>query len=397
MGKKIVPVSYEVVPIPAVPTLEKMVKIVEAVEPLDQTAQVIRAATLKWTTILEQKSGRPLTWSYFATIAAAQKEQAVERKLRADWNFIMESEQTHNKIVLKGNLIAPILPIWGIHEIRNSLIDFRWFQCLQLIQSGSYHGLAELSEACEQQNLQARILDEIEFDIKYVVVPKTVEIIENYVVDVIKAYLWPFRQITTDITPRQPSINNAPVMVRIVFNKRTPSFDLLIQRPIDVIRFNKIRLPIVLDKILPLKAGINNVKRVAQQLTGKDLFPVCVIEQQTLRTFDNKTYPITLDACHRVLVADATEAQKWGIMVRQLPGAQKEIEIYIEESKIELTSAAIKLTVDGQEILPVLNEYKALVSPLSGKTIGKVVEAQVHGKKSYPYQHLSLCYRFRWA
>lgn len=39
-----------------------MVKIVEAVEPLDQTAQVIRAATLKWTTILEQKSGRPLTW-----------------------------------------------------------------------------------------------------------------------------------------------------------------------------------------------------------------------------------------------------------------------------------------------------------------------------------------------
>ena len=36
-----------------------------------------------------------------------------------------------------------------------------------------------------------------------------------------------------------------------------------------------------------------------------------------------RTYPITLDACHRVLVADATEAQKWGIMVRQLPGAQK--------------------------------------------------------------------------
>ena len=38
----------------------------------------------------------------------------------------------------------------------------------------------------------------------------------------------------------------------------------------------------------------------------------------------------------------------------------KEIEIYIEESKIELTSAAIKLTVDGQEILPVLNEYKVI-------------------------------------
>ena len=78
-------------------------------------------------------------------------------------------------------------------------------ECAKMIEmkkSGSYHGLAELSEACEQQNLQARILDEIEFDIKYVVVPKTVEIIENYVVDVIKAYLWPFRQITTDITPR---------------------------------------------------------------------------------------------------------------------------------------------------------------------------------------------------
>ena len=39
---------------------------------------------------------------------------------------------------------------------------------------------------------------------------------------------------------------------------------------------------------LKKQAGINNVKHVAQQLTGKDLFPVCVIEQQTLRTFDNK-------------------------------------------------------------------------------------------------------------
>ena len=249
-----------------------MVKIVEAVEPLDQTAQVIRAATFKWTTILVQKSARPLTWSYFATIAAAQKEQLAESKLRADWNFVMESEQTHNKIILKGNLVAPILPVWGIHEIRNSLIDFRWFQCMELIQSGTkvfhvhvtgttkvsaeqkeyskvskearecakliemkqsgaYKGLAELSEACEEQRLQARTLDEIDFDIKYFNVPKTVEVVENYIVDVLKAYLWPFRQITTDLTPmRQQSINDAPVMVRIVFNKRTPSFDLVIQR-----------------------------------------------------------------------------------------------------------------------------------------------------------------------
>lgn len=425
--KKIVPVSYEVVPIPAVPTLEKMVKIVEAVEPLDQTAQVIRAATFKWTTILVQKSARPLTWSYFATIAAAQKEQLAESKLRADWNFVMESEQTHNKIILKGNLVAPILPVWGIHEIRNSLIDFRWFQCMELIQSGTkvfhvhvtgttkvsaeqkeyskvskearecakliemkqsgaYKGLAELSEACEEQRLQARTLDEIDFDIKYFNVPKTVEVVENYIVDVLKAYLWPFRQITTDLTPmRQQSINDAPVMVRIVFNKRTPSFDLVIQRPMDITRFNKIRLPVVLDKILPLKAGINNVKHVAQKLTGKNLFPICVVEQQVLRTFDNKTYPIALDACHRVLAADATQAQKWGIMVRQVAGANgavhKEVEIFIEESKIELTSAAIKLTVDGQEILPALNQYKALVSPLSHKYLGKVALAKVHGKK----------------
>ena len=98
----------------------------------------------------------------------------------------------------------------------------------------------------------------------------------------------------------------------VIFNLKIYFFPNI--RPIDVIRFNKIRLPIVLDKILPLKvrchfhnffchiffffsrifpflkkqAGINNVKHVAQQLTGKDLFPVCVIEQQTLRTFDNK-------------------------------------------------------------------------------------------------------------
>merc|ERR1711974_449326 len=59
----------------------------------------------------------PLTWSYFATIAAAQKQQTQERKLRTDWNFVMESEQTHNKMILHGYLVAPLLPVYNIHEI----------------------------------------------------------------------------------------------------------------------------------------------------------------------------------------------------------------------------------------------------------------------------------------
>jgi len=269
---------------------------------------------------------------------------------------------------------------------------------IEMKRSGTYKGLAELSGVCEEQRLQARTLDEIDFDIKYFNVPKKVEFYENVIVDVIKAYLWPFRQMATELTPvRQQTIQDAPVMVRIVFNKRTPSFDLVIQRPMDITR-NKIRLPIVLDKILPLKAGINNVKHVVQKVTGSTVYPVCIVEQETLRTFDNKTLPLTLDACHRVLAADCTEAKRWGIMARQVPGANKEVEVYIERSKIVITESAgiLKLILDGQEIqdqVP-LNEYLYLVSPLSHRVVARVSATMANGKKVFLVVNLDFAVLF---
>ena len=51
-------------------------------------------------------------------------------------------------------------------------------------------------------------------------------------------------------------------------------------------------------------------------------------------------------------------------MARQVPGANKEVEVYIERSKIVITESAgiLKLILDGQEIqdqVP-LNEYLVL-------------------------------------
>ena len=106
-----------------------------------------------------------------------------------------------------------------------------------------------------------------------------VEIYESKIVSYLKVAMWPFlRMDMSTEEPRISSVSVIPVSAKIRFNRRTPSFDLTINRPQEKIEFRQIRLPYGLNHIVPLKAGINNIKRIAQKVTGSTLYPVCKIE-----------------------------------------------------------------------------------------------------------------------
>merc|ERR1712018_343957 len=328
---------------------ERQEKIVKAVESLDKSLESISALTFKLSTTLEGSS-RPRTWKYFMTLVGGQKQESSERRIKSQWNINLQSEQSQKSIVLRGELESPILPVWEESEIRNSLIDFRFHNTLEVLESGSRQWnidvtgnskvsheqkefskvsqeakrcqllkerkqsekavLAKLSPACEKVREQSATLDEVGFTIRYNNVPRSVEYVETMAVDSMKALLWPFRRINEERSRvnMENSIRSAPVMVRLVFNKRSPSFDMTVQRPQEELKFRQIRLPSVVRKVLPLKAGVNNVKLIAQKLTGHSLFPVCKLESQTLKTFDNKTFPAHLDYCYHLLAADCSQS-----------------------------------------------------------------------------------------
>ena len=396
---------------------ERQEKIVKAVESLDKSLESISALTFKLSTTLEGSS-RPRTWKYFMTLVGGQKQESSERRIKSQWNINLQSEQSQKSIVLRGKLESPTLPVWEESEIRNSLIDFRFHNTLEVLESGSRQWnidvtgnskvsheqkefskvsqeakrcqllkerkqsekavLAKLSPACEKVREQSATLDEVEFTIRYNNVPRSVEYVETMAVDSMKALLWPFRRINEERSRvnMENSIRSAPVMVRLVFNKRSPSFDMTVQRPQEELKFRQIRLPSVVRKVLPLKAGVNNVKLIAQKLTGHSLFPVCKLESQTLKTFDNKTFPAHLDYCYHLLAADCSQSKSFSVMARNMkPGDRKELKVVLGQTIIKIVPQSSSLQsqkriiVDEQELTIQPNQWLQVRSKLNRNSV----------------------------
>merc|ERR1711899_496251 len=354
---------------------ERQEKIVQALEQiqivpsqrLSSEIERVQAVTLKVSTTLV--SSRPTTWSYVATIAGAQGAEAM--KIKTKWNVVLQDQQSAEKIVAKGHLQAPLLPIWNTHAIRSSMIDFRYMntlemhrsgskvwsidiegssrtseeqkefskisqeavQCEKLIeksQSGEKGVLAKLSEPCQKMREQARTIDEVDFSIRYHNVPH-VEYYETKAASYLKLGLWPFLRL--DLS-EQKSIEGQSVA----------------QGPHSAkIEFRQIRLPYGLNHVLPLKAGLSNAKLIAKKVTGSVLYPVCKIEGQALKTFDNKTLPVDLDRCYHLVAADCSEQKSFAVLLRELSSESKrEVKIILGQSEIKLIpegSSDIKVVV----------------------------------------------------
>ena len=89
---------------------------------------------------------------------------------------------------------------------------------------------------------------------------------------------------------------------RIQFQKDTPSFDLVLERPMEKLEFSQIRLPYPLNLILPLKSGIaNSVKTTANLISANTILPTCQVEGKALQTFDNRLDSFLLNFINRLL------------------------------------------------------------------------------------------------
>jgi len=331
---------------------------------------------------------RPLSWSYVGTFLRSLERLENPKKMwQTNWFIDARDDQTKGRIILKGRTLTPTLSnSWDIHALRSSMIDYRlttgmeiyhdrtflWsiksdtkalathqqkeysrtspeaVLCQKLTQrkEAGEAVIAKLSEPCEIMRQQALALDEILITVQYKNVPAWVETVEAKSVEIFKTIMWPFLKLNPLEQQSRPigPIKTFPVYARIQFRKDTPSFDLTIERPMGKVQLGQVRLPYPLNLILPLKAGLNNVKLASNMVSANTLFPVCKVESRALQTFDNRSLPLIMDPCYTLVAADCSNHGRFSVQARELPTGQKDHKIIVGKTMIDI------ITVPGSPI-----------------------------------------------
>lgn len=431
--KKLVPISIESEEVEAKrmhpERQEKIEKVLKSLEVSPEASS--KAFAIKASVTLQ--GSRPKTYSYASVIAGVSKPEPSQRKYQSNWLVQLMCKQTNSMIVLKGNLQSPVLPVWDIHAIRSSMVDYRFYNSIQFVKDGSkkwavdidtkaqttheqkehsrksaeaklcqrltqekesspeqnQQVLAKLSQACEYMREQARTLDEVQVTVKYENVPRSFEWAESRAMEMFKTVMWPYLRMDTKMQKAEVSIKSSPVYTRIQFHKTTPSFDLTIERPEGKMQFKQVRTPYPLNYILPLKADVNNVKLVAQQLSARSLYPVCKIEGNAIQTFDNRSLPLKMDKCFHLLTADCTHQQQFGVLLReQQQQGQRQLQIFLGRSEIKISpeQSELKVEVDGQQRQIRSNQWQELRSSQQ-EVLAQVLKTQNKVVKIYAPQY----------
>lgn len=335
------------------------------------------------------KGNRPKTYTYSFAFAKGRQSQETKR-VEQKWNLHLESGDNSEswmpkKICLNGKLDFPLLPIWNVNRLRTSLaefyyqnnLSFGWKKCsesfistkgvarvsskqrsysretpenrkCQKMTHESVKG-SELSEACQQARDQASALDEIEFTTEFKNVPKLVSVAEQRAVGLLKAYWWPYYNFKASHGSESFS-QSYQTRTLIAFKQNTPSFDLTITRPQEVVTFANIHVLEPYSLFFPLKAGMSTYSTL-RKVSGNAVYPSCKVDATTITSFDNKTIPFKSDKCFHLLTADCSKYKRFGVSVRNFQDDKMEVKVYLKDTVVFMTpseNGQPKVTVDGQ-------------------------------------------------
>merc|ERR1712198_746630 len=321
---------------------------------------------LTLTTSLILKSTRPRTFTYTLTAAHGSRNSG-SSKIHHEWNLMLESQipQTQlKKVSVSGKLTMPILPMWNIEHIRNSLINFEYENKMaltlangktsEIITTGTAKTSEEQksfssmsSEAKQLRNLiatrttgasskliaeleeivriQASTLDKVVFQTEYVNVPRSFEVAQSKVINFLKAYLYPcYCPSASTVESHQFESLRYKSTVQVSFHQQTPSFDLEIVRPTEKIFFRNVRVSYPYNLFFPLSAIRNNVRLAANQLVSGSVLSTktCTISGFNMNKFNGQNLwiptnlPIGTIADGITIALDASNFHRFGVIAR---------------------------------------------------------------------------------
>merc|ERR1712198_738311 len=310
---------------------------------------------LTLTTSLILKSTRPRTFTYTLTAAHGSRNSG-SSKIHHEWNLMLESQipQTRlKKVSVSGKLTMPILPMWNIEHIRNSLINFEYENKMALRTTGASSKLiAELEEIVR---IQASTLDKVVFQTEYVNVPRSFEVAQSKVITFLKAYLYPYScPSASTVESHQFESLRYKSTVQVSFHQQTPSFDLEIVRPTEKIFFRNVRVSYPYNLFFPLSAIRNNVRLAANQLVSGSVLSTktCAVNGTGMTKFNGQSLDIPTGVGNTgiALALDASNFLRFGVIVEAESGNKWGTLVFLKNNLVEINPVRSKVLVNNRPV-----------------------------------------------
>jgi len=375
---------------------------------------------LTLTTSLILKSTRPRTFTYTLTAAHGSRNSG-SSKIHHEWNLMLESQipQTQiKKVSISGKLTMPILPIWNIEHIRNTLINFEYENKMaltlangktsEIITTGTAKTSEEQksfssrsSEAKQLRNLiatrttgasskliaeleeivriQASTLDKVIFQTEYVNVPRSFEVAQSKVINFLKAYLYPYYcPSASTVESHQFESLRYKSTVQVSFHQQTPSFDLEIVRPTEKVFFRNVRVSYPYNLFFPLSAIRNNVRLAANQLVSGSVLSTktCAINGLHMIKFNGQSLDIPTGLAYPgnsfVLALDASNFHRFGVYGRSESGNKWETIVFLKKNLVEINPVSSKVLVNDRPVTGITTGKPTIVKGISGQPIATI-------------------------
>merc|ERR1711972_667106 len=298
-------------------------------------------------------------------------------------------------VSVSGKLTMPILPIWNIEHIRNSLINFEYENKMaltlangktsEIITTGTAKTSEEQksfssmsSEAKQLRNLiatrtstgasskliaeleeivriQASTLDKVVFQTEYVNVPRSFEVAQSKVINFLKAYLYPYYcPSASTVESHQFESLRYKSTVQVSFHQQTPSFDLEIVRPTEKIFFRNVRVSYPYNLFFPLSAIRNNVRLAANQLVSGSVLSTktCAITGHHIVKFNGLSMdiPKALTRNGLVLAFDSSNFNRFGVFAMPIGGDKWETIVHLKKNKVVINPVSSKVLVNDRPV-----------------------------------------------
>ena len=402
---------------------QSLSKVISQLE--SSSSEVSEVTGLTLTTSLILKSTRPRTFTYSMTAAVGSKNEEAARKIRHEWNILLESQvpQTQlKKVSVRGKLTMPVLPMWNIEEIRRSLINFDYDNKLTLVMANGQEskvittGSAKTSEeqkafssvsseakllkdliATEGKKsskliaqleeivaIQASTLDKVVIESEYINVPKGFELLQSKVINLLKAYLYPY------YSPSASTVESSSVesrryksIVQLSFRQQTPSFDLEIVRPTEKVLFRNVRVSYPYNLFFPLTAVRNNVRLAANQVVSGSVLSTeaCTLNGQNIIKFNGQhvMIPASHPGAEILIAADSSNFHRFGVMAKSMGNRQWESKIVLKKNVIEVipSGSVLRVLVNGKPIQ--ISTKPVVAHDISGKSVIATLEKTTDG------------------
>merc|ERR1712198_639341 len=359
---------------------------------------------LTLTTSLILKSTRPRTFTYTLTAAHGSRNSG-SSKIHHEGNLMLESQipQTQlKKVSVSGKLTMPILPMWNIEHIRNSLINFEYENKMALtLANGKTSeiittGTSKSSEAKQLRNLiatrttgasskliaeleeivrvQASTLDKVVFQTEYVNVPRSFEVAQSKVINFLKAYLYPYYcPSASTVESHQFESLRYKSTVQVSFHQQTPSFDLEIVRPTEKVFFRNVRVSYPYNLFFPLSAIRNNARLAANQLVSGSVLSTktCAITGHHIVKFNGLSMdiPKAMTRNGLILALDASNFNRFGVFAMPIGGDKWETIVHLKKNKLEINPVSSKVLVNDRPVTGITTGKPVIVKDVSGQPI----------------------------